>query len=215
MSSQLYTALKDYPEDEYIFKGCDNYIVVMKLLEDSVTNESRKSIIDVKYAKHRTNKVKVILIIHKFTLDTVDNVKNSIYEKKLKYVVNERIEEKDYDMNLNNVYSAGIHYFKKIECAFYFTVKPESCTGHYIEWFTNGQKKQECDCIDGEYYGQCTNWYENGQKNIECNYIDDKYNGHYISWYENGQKSIECNYVNNKRNGHGTEWREDGQKNRM
>ena len=28
---KLYTALKDYPEDAFIYKGCGDYIVVMKI----------------------------------------------------------------------------------------------------------------------------------------------------------------------------------------
>ena len=157
---KLYDRLKEYPKNEYIYKGCDNYIVVMKLLEDSMTNESRKDIFDANYAKYRTNKVKVILIINKFTLETVDNVENSYYKKKLKYVVNEIIEEKDYDMDLNNVCSAGIHYFKEIKPAFYFTLNVKSHTGHYIEWYENGQKEKECDYVDGKINGH----------NIKLNY---------------------------------------------
>ena len=41
----LYDRLKEYPEDEYIYKGCGDHIVVMKS-EDSITNESRKNIFD-------------------------------------------------------------------------------------------------------------------------------------------------------------------------
>ncbi len=191
MASQLdklYIALKEYPENEYIYKGCGDYIVVMKLLEDSITNESRKDIININYAKHRTNKVKVILIIHKFTLDAVDNVENSYHEKKLKYTTNEIIEEKDYDMELNNVCSAGIHYFKTIECSFYFTLIRELYTGHYILRHDNGQMYIECDYSDGKINGHYTRWYVNGQTSNECDYTDGEINGHYIEWYKNNQK---------------------------
>ncbi len=215
MSSQLdklYTALKDYPEDEYIYKECGKYIVVMKLLEDSITNESRKDIFNANYAKYRTNKVKVILIIHKFTLEMINDVENSYYEKKLKYTVNEIIEEKCYDMNLKKVCCAGIHYFKKIECAFYFTLNIKSYIGgHYTNWWESGQIFVECDYIDGKQNGHYTNWWENGQKNIECDYIDDKINGHYTKWWENGQKNIESDYVNGKINGHYTKRYANGQ----
>ena len=199
--ANLYNALKEYPEDEYIYKGCGDYIVVMKLLKDSITNKSRANIINANYAKHRTNKVKVILIINKFTLEIVNNVENSHHEKKLKYIVNEIIEVKDYDMDLNNVCCAGIHYFKKIKCAFYFILNAELYTGHSIKWYENGQKCEESNYVDGKRNGHFTSWYRNGQKCIERDHIDDKYNGHYTSWHKNGQIMIECDYVDGKVNG--------------
>ena len=78
---KIYDRLKEYPENEYIYKGCYDYIVVMELLEESVTNESKKDIIDANCAEYRTNKVKVILIINKFTLYTINDIENSICEK--------------------------------------------------------------------------------------------------------------------------------------
>ncbi len=147
---KLCDRLSYYIENNHIYKGCGGYIVVMKLLEDSITNESRKDIVDANFAKYRTNKVKVLLIINKFTLEIVNDVENSFYEKKLKYTVNEIIEEKDYDMDLNKVCCAGIHYFKKIECAFYFTLNTRSYTGHYIKWHKNGHMLEKCDYVDGK-----------------------------------------------------------------
>ena len=117
-----------------IYKTCGEYIAVMELLEDSITNESKKNIIDTNCAKYRTNKVKVILIIHKFTLEIINDVENSFYEKKLKY-----IEEKNYNMNLHKIYCEEIHYFKKIDCAFYYTLDVTSYTGHYIRWNDDGE----------------------------------------------------------------------------
>jgi antitoxin component YwqK of YwqJK toxin-antitoxin module len=82
---------------------------------------------------------------------------------------------------LKNICSNGIHYFLKLECAFYYSL----------------EKIQ-----NGEYL----NWYENGQQNIKCTYIDDKLNGEYLKWYANGQQNIKCTYTDGKRNGEYLEW---------
>ena len=126
---KLLDALKKYT-DENIYKGCGEYIVIMKLLDDSRTNERRDDIVDPMYAKYRTNKVIVIAIINKFSLEEIKSVENSYFTKKnITYVINEIIEVSDYNTNVNVVCGTGIHYFKNIESAFYFTLNVKTYTG--------------------------------------------------------------------------------------
>jgi antitoxin component YwqK of YwqJK toxin-antitoxin module len=62
-----------------------------------------------------------------------------------------------------------------------------------IDWYTNGQKKEEVTYKDGEYDGLWTYWDENGQKWAERTYKDGK-EIESTSWYENGQKESEITY---------------------
>ena len=62
-----------------------------------------------------------------------------------------------------------------------------------IDWYTNGQKKEEVTYKDGEYDGLWTYWDENGQKWAERTYKDGK-EIESTYWYENGQKESEITY---------------------
>ena len=56
-----------------------------------------------------------------------------------------------YDEDSHIVCGTGIHYFKKIECAFYFTLNIKSYTGHYTKWHGNCQNYFECDFMIGKW----------------------------------------------------------------
>lgn len=115
-------------DPKYIFKSVNDKIVIMSLCDDSVTNESRLSVANNEFAKHRTNKVKVELIFDKLTLEiceeTVGIFTMSIGHCKItNYVTNKITIPDSFDYDLDNVCSNGIHYYKNIECAFYYKIK--------------------------------------------------------------------------------------------
>ena len=49
------------------YKKCGDYIVTMKKLPDTITNESRRNVVDPLYAKFRADKLMVVSIEHKDT----------------------------------------------------------------------------------------------------------------------------------------------------
>jgi hypothetical protein len=133
----LGTILASYIEsEEYVYKSCYNYIVVLLKLADTKTNESRSKITNPLYAKYRANKLKVIAIVHKFDpTKLITEVENSSYERnKVIYKVGKILEISDYDDDLENVCSTGIHYFKTVEPAFYYDLEKyyPTYTGHFI-----------------------------------------------------------------------------------
>jgi antitoxin component YwqK of YwqJK toxin-antitoxin module len=112
-----------YPEyfnnDNIVFKSCRKiWIVVMEKLKTTRTTEER-IVYNKKYAKFRGDSFKVLKIISKINPSiTINMVKNSIYkEKTIEYVVNE-IVKTEFDDDINNICSAGIHYYLSIEPAF-------------------------------------------------------------------------------------------------
>ena len=210
----LITACKLYLEDDkYVFKSCGNYIVVLEKLDDTRTNELRTNISDPKYAKYRANKLKVLLIIHKFDPSNIlEKVENSYYKKKVVYITNEIIEIDDYDYDLNVVGTRGIHYFKTIEQAFFWELLKfnPAHTGKWIERYENGNKKSEGEYKQGRLEGKRIEWYENGNKKSEGGFKEGKQEGKWIVWYENGNKKSEGGFKEGKKEGEWIEWYENG-----
>ena len=71
---------KQYNNDPLIvFKSCQiEWIVILKKLSDTITNESRSSAIDIQHAKYRGNKFLVIDIVNKFNINNhINEITNS------------------------------------------------------------------------------------------------------------------------------------------
>jgi antitoxin component YwqK of YwqJK toxin-antitoxin module len=178
---QIKTINGDYLIDPiYVYKSCAEYIVILERLSDTITNENRNNITNKEYksfAKYRGNKFLVKDIFHKFDYtNKVSSISSSNFEHKLEYKIGKIIIPDNFDTNLEKVCSNGIHYFLKLECAFYYSLNKIQ-NGEYLEW------------------------YENGQQYIKCTYTDGKLNGEYLEWYENGQQYKKCTYTDNERNG--------------
>jgi antitoxin component YwqK of YwqJK toxin-antitoxin module len=204
---------------KYVFKSCGNYTVILEKLDDTITNEHRSNIADPKYAKYRANKLKVLLIVNKFDpLNILEKIENSFYkEKKVIYITNEIIEIDDYDMDLENVCSTGIHYFKTIEQSFFLELINFNPThaGKWIGWHKNGIKKIEGEYKAGKKEGKWIEWHENGIKMSEEEYKEEKLEGKRNAWYENGQIMTEEKYKEGNKEGKyilwyngGIKWRE-------
>ena len=201
--------------DKTVYKRCRNCIVMLEKLEDTLTNESRKNIVNKLYAKFRANKLLVKKIVNIRTLKELTEVTNFVYESqfnnKLKYVVGQIVSVDNYDMNLETVCSQGIHYFLTLERAYYHcnnTIK----NGLFLMWFDDGQQLEKSNFIDGKLNGKHEKWHHNGQKNVDANYVNNKLDGKYEEWFETGQKKWEKTYVRGKLNGKCESWYENGQK---
>lgn len=211
----LLETYSSYIENETIvYKSCSgDWIVFLKYESDTNTNETRTNAVDTDYAKYRADKMRVMLIVNKFDATTTDKISNSIYAKRITYSVGEVITEINFDTTLNNTCSFGIHYFKKIDEAFYFELGSDryKITGLYKEWYENGNLGKKSAYIDGELNGKTTKWRENGDLMSEGNYLDDKRHGAYRSYYENGQIRTNNNYKNGLQHGPQKKWYENGQ----
>ena len=87
-----------------------------------------------------------------------------------------------------------------------------------IDWYTNGQKKEEQTYKDGIPDGKATEWCETGEKEGEGTYKGVDWRGDHIKdgkwtyWHKNGQKRGERTYKDGERHGKWTSWYENGQK---
>lgn len=109
------------------FKSCFECIVILQIDPDTPNNESR-SVADENYATFRAKYMMPIAIFEKrdprMTREYIDNTS---YHKTLTYEVGSLANVEDFDNDIDMVSSAGIHYFKSIDAAYYWnppTKKP-------------------------------------------------------------------------------------------
>jgi antitoxin component YwqK of YwqJK toxin-antitoxin module len=210
-------------------------IITLEIPEDAFTNMKRKNIFNAATAQHRANKAFVMKIEDNdgVTYDEAESL--LMNKKKMKYIVNKEVVPDDFDMNLEDVSAAGIHFFLSKDIAknyptpdiynglveLYYEDGRKSYEATFINnkedglataWFRDGSKKWEVRYINGNYHGLEEAWYENGNKRLEVNYVDNKHNGLFTLWYENGNKMSEITYKNGKIHGVIRTWYENGNK---
>ena len=104
---------------DIVYKACREYIVELKRLPDTITNEGRDGVIDRNYAKFRGNKFFVHSIKHKITGENISQIENTIFRDKIKYIVGEEIST-EFCEDLNIIRADGIHFFTSFDAAFYY-----------------------------------------------------------------------------------------------
>lgn len=171
-----------------VYKSCHPYIVTLQKLRDTITNEERQDIFDSFNAKYRANKLKVISIKHKLTNEEINSVETTYYEyKKLKYIKDTIVVEKNFNDDLKDPYGEGIYYYKNREIAYFLEIeKFNNYTGICKLWHTNGKLYWQCNYKTGKLDGMERQWYENGILDFICHHIDNIPNGLFQKWYESG-----------------------------
>uniref|UniRef100_A0A6C0EEC8 MORN-repeat protein n=1 Tax=viral metagenome TaxID=1070528 RepID=A0A6C0EEC8_9ZZZZ len=203
----------------YGFKNCANCLVILKKTPKTITNEDRSDVVDKKYAKFRANKFIVEKIIHMKTLRELTEIKNTIFSnKRLVYTVGKKIYDKSYDKNIDNVYSAGIHYYLSIEPA----MSTNSRTGNNNVFYDDGTKWRVTKYDDGttvlrrqivihDAIGTigAEERYENGQIKLQCKFNNGQRDGKCKEFFEDGSIKLECEYINGNYNGKYIEYYEN------
>jgi antitoxin component YwqK of YwqJK toxin-antitoxin module len=180
------------------------YLVAMKKLPDTVTNEHRTNIVNLNYAKCRANKLKVI-DIKKFNPKTLKLYKDEINEcinlryGTTKYIKGEIVYPNNFDENEKLVCSSGIHYFvnKKQALMYHFSLRGQTQLFYrnglfdkkknnvIIHWNDDGKLLRRFSYYDPNC-GLCEEWYENGTMCYRAKFRNKRYYGQYESWHENG-----------------------------
>lgn len=191
--------------------ACKRVIVTLQIPPDALTNIDRKSVVVKETAKHRVNKV-LVLKIEDEEGNSYDTATSSLYpEKHLTYTVGKLIKEPSFDMDLEKVYTEGIHIFltRRVAELYLLQFIPN---GLFQMWHDNGQKLYEVTYVNGKMEGLYQEWHENGKKHVEVKYVNGKKEGLFQSWHNNGQKECEIRYVNGIKNGLYECWYNNGQK---
>ena len=198
--------LDEYQKAGCLFKSCEQYIVVLQKLDDTITNESRE-VFDKTRAKYRGNKFMVLDIINKYEDEdeeeggeaTISCV-TSDYSSKFVYRKNEIAECEDYNQDNKIVCCSGIHFYLDWTTAFHhnlvrFKMNNFNYTGKYYEWFDDGRLKFESYYIAGKKNGEEKEWHSTGVLRSHFNYLNDKLCGEAKIFYPSGQLQKECYYI--------------------
>jgi antitoxin component YwqK of YwqJK toxin-antitoxin module len=200
MDPSVILQLDKYQKKRYVFKSCmREWIIVLKKVRGTKTNEKRDSVIDKNFASFRANKLKVIDIIHKFDKKKKINKSRSswseeiVYEKgcvikscEIKTGITGNVEcNHVYDKDINNVYSLGIHYFLTYWSAYHCELMPELIdNGIYCKWGPDGEKIFRYDIKNNKKNGDGIRWYKDGTIE-ECGKFEDNEKiGKWLYWDE-------------------------------
>lgn len=193
--NDLLTECDQFIKDvECVFKLCTDYtdeetqrrgrvwLIIMRRTDDTITNESRKNIVDINYAKCRGNVFLVLKIVD------IENPKNSKIEllnkyfssiiSTTKYVVNERVRS-EFDPNIDIVCSEGIHYYRSIKAAYCFRSYPvRNYTGNYFVWGSDGCLESFTEYTKGKKNGSeiklaCSSFADTEIDYVETIYCDN------------------------------------------
>ncbi len=109
---------------------------------------------------------------------------------------------KYYKTDSNNYFARDYYNSGQLQMTgTYKTKEMKVKHGHFVFYYSNGQKKGEGNYIDDKREGKWTFWWENGHKRSEGEFFDGKRNGKWVFWHENGQKKSEGEYLNGTQNG--------------
>lgn len=202
-------------------------IIVLKKLPSTITTLDRKSVVNKTFAQGRGNEFFVEEIIDKTNpIEIYDSTYNhSDYvgiqynlNAKVKYTKGSIVKIADFDMDLENNNSSGIHFFSSIDCAYYNYNKPHVVISHLVN-NTTAVKKNDLTfevnlyTPDGFLVSQTTYpfgkhsyyWYNSLYKIFEyktalcetdLRYSSDIKVGEARQWHTNGQLKSLCNFAN-------------------
>lgn len=206
----------------FVYKKCNNrlndskdtykerdWLIVMKKLEITKTNESRLDVLDERYAKFRADKCEVIKIINIHTLATTAYVINKYDCIETKYEVGKIVEAHEFDNDKEKVCSSGIHYFKSLEAAYFYELLIKQ-DGILIKWHDNGQKGAEGKYLNRMKSGKWESWYDNGQLESSGKYENGVQIGEWTNWHDNGNFSLDGKYEEGKKIGKWKRWFDNG-----
>ena len=173
---------------EYVYRMSDNYhnddwIIIMKKIRTTLTNESKSGVVDRSYAKFRANVLKVVAIVNVNGVDALDRIVCQHIDDSNKYHL-PMIENIIYRVGetVNADYFDTIEYFNTIEPAFYNRSVPKKWTGVWYHWNQFGRLIDRTTFKNGIMDGKITVWYDNGVKMYE-GYCDNGYRSGYWVYY--------------------------------
>ena len=166
----LHEVIKKYLNDpNYVYKSCDNdhnWLIILKRLPDTITNEKRTNVIDATKAKYRGNKFEVVMIVDIDCPTTTINELNHTYVERsgslygfgdycfsstVIYKVGEHVKpENQFNEKMDEVCTSGIHFFTNIFQAITYNLKcPNDFTGVWNEYNDDGKLTRSFTYING------------------------------------------------------------------
>ena len=186
-------------------------VITLEIPEDAITNMKRTNIVHAETAKYRTMKAKVIKIEDSDGKTYNEAVSFNYDKNSLTYKLDEELVCHDFDMNLEDVCSKGIHFFLSKQMAETYGVESIE-NGVLTTWHANGVKERQRTFVNNKKHGLVSVWFENGNKNEEVVFENGKIQGIAHGFYENGKKKFEFPFLDDKEHGDCHYWDENGNK---
>lgn len=187
-----------------VYKSCQNFIVELELLSDSITTLYRKNVVNIDCAKYRCDKAKVLSIVSKYDSSIQLYKIYSDYDPKFIYIKGKIARVTNFNPDINEVCAEGIHFFCTKEPAMFRNLT--IINGEYKSWHENGQLHKKVTYVDGEKHGEYKEWYDNGRLYEQSLYNLGMLEGAFMKWWRTGERLIEATYVKNLKHGKYTEW---------
>lgn len=192
--------LDKYMAIGYVFKSCDDWIVVLERTINTKTNENRDNVFDKRYAQFRGSKFIVKDIIHKSNpKETIEMVKSTSYVKTAIYKIGDIVKPDVYDNCANNVCSNGIHYYNDYEAAMTYEGYKDP-DGPHRRWHTDGHLREESYLRHGKFHGVLKLFDESGQPVEDSSWNNGVRHGP-TKWYIDGKLSVDSNWKNGVKHG--------------
>ncbi|AYV80339.1 MAG: hypothetical protein Gaeavirus34_4 [Gaeavirus sp.] len=118
----------------------------MQKLDDTVTNESRKSVQNIHTALYRANKLYVLIIFERANPEnTTFTILDNVYPYNLYFKTGTIMIDLEYDHDIENITAGGIFYFKTMERAYYDDLNWYNInhTDEIKEWLDDGTLSQK------------------------------------------------------------------------
>ena len=126
----------------YKSAGCLNdYLVTLEIDPDDSNTTLSRTVEVSATAKYRCRRAFVISIEHKSTGERLDSIESN-YSDMFIYTVGRWVEEPDYNKDIQEVCTSGIHFFKSREPALYWEWRPKN--GPWKSWYDDGNLWEEC-----------------------------------------------------------------------
>jgi hypothetical protein len=85
------------------------------------------------------------------------------------------------------------------------------CTGKFVGVYANGNKRADCDYMNGQMHGQYQFWSIKGQLLIKIDCVTGQISGQAIEWNHYGKKIYHCEFHNGKEHGLYRDWWQNGE----
>jgi len=196
-------------------------LIILYIPIDAKTNINRVNIQNKKYATYRTNKAYVLHIVNKSNHE-YDHAISRFNSNKIIYN-RSTIIENNFDDNIDNINSEGIHFFLDKELAINYREPILKQiwlyeNNIYKDYYNNGQLHKKIKYVYDSVNKIITHkhvqeYYENSNIKLDYKLHINKYNGQYKEWYKNGNLKKRLFYEENKIIGYVESWNLMGIKN--
>ena len=92
----------------------------------------------------------------------------------------------------------------------FLSIHPDRKDGHFVYYYSNGNKMQEADYLENEPTGVYQEWYANSKPKIYSVIKDGNLDGPYKTWSESGVPQLDVVYRNGNLNGKFVSFYENG-----